>query len=129
MKWLRLYQKIDLFLQITLVLVWLCSIIFKMEEWTLPGYFVVGSFQALSVIIHLFLNHEKGRGRRYVTRITFGLIAYWILVIVSMLFDLQMSFIEPFVFAMLLAQFFLAPVLSVVYLLVCSHEGYRLKKI
>lgn len=79
----------------------------------LVGYFVVGSLQVISMIIHAIKswNTRKGSKRFYYHRIT-----------ATVIIAASLAWVIPYFFLVWYALLFLAPVMAVYYLWICYYE-------
>lgn len=104
---MKKFKKIDLFINITLIIVFTVYWIIKQDSSFFLAYFVVGGWQVISMLIHVFNKcFTYKRGSRYiyhwvtfVSLATMPLGSYWILL-------------------------YIAPFMAIYYTYLCYHEVY-----
>lgn len=113
---MKKFKIIDTWISIILITGFLLTSLIKRDQTFIYGYFVVGAWQIISMIIHgingWFTN--KG-GKRY---------TYHFIVITLICFSLIGLLFYPFLMLVLVVLIFAAPFMAVAYTMMCYKEVY-----
>lgn len=110
---MKTFKKTDLLINIILIAFFILTIPFN---WAIYGYFIVGAWQCISMVVH-FVNKwfvEDGSARsRY----------HW-LVVFTFLAGLSGIFIYAILWVLMLILLFAAPFMALYYTWLCYNETY-----
>jgi hypothetical protein len=114
---MRTIKLIDCIMQSLLIL---AALVFalssgRMDEELFTGYFVVGGWQVLSVLVHFFYKPTYNTRMRRIYLVTLGFVAFFCLFL----------FTEALIF-ILLGLLFFSPAMAVYYLVTCIRETQQL---
>ncbi len=113
---MKKFKQMDAWISIILIIVFTMLSLIRLDDTFLIGYFVVGGWQVISMIIHAVNGWfcEKGSKRyRY----------HWIVGITLLTVLLGLG-IYPLLFIILLVLLFIAPLMAVWYCWLCYEEVY-----
>ncbi|MFT3979818.1 MAG: hypothetical protein QM687_05055 [Ferruginibacter sp.] len=111
---MKKFKQIDLIISIALIIIFLIYGILSKDFKFITGYFVVGGWQVISMLVHQF-NHwfiQKGSSRLFYHNMVVILIAVTAFSLLIPLFSLVLLFF----------LLFAAPVMAVMYSLICYNE-------
>lgn len=109
---MKTFKKADLIFQVALIVTFTILVLLKVVN-IVTAYFVVGSIQVLSMLIHAVTkrNTRKGSKRYYYHRIT--------AIIISVA---ALSCVTPLIFIALYSLLFFAPFMAIYYVWICFYE-------
>ena len=113
---MKKFKQIDVWVSMSLILAFAIVSIIRFDLTFITGYFVVGGWQLISMLVHAINGWfcESGTARlRY----------HWTITITIMLILLGLA-IYPLLFFILLALLFIAPFMAIGYTRICYHEVY-----
>lgn len=113
---MKTFKLIDFWVSAGLIIVFTVLSIFKQDYTFIAGYFVVGAWQVISMLVHTFkrLFCEKGGPR----------LQYHKIVIVVLSCTLTGFLIYPLLLVMLYVLLFTAPFMAIYYTWLCYREVY-----
>ena len=113
---MKRFKQIDTWVSVTLIVGFAFWALIKFDYTLIYGYFVVGCWHVVSMIIHGINGWfcEKG-GRRYYYQ--------WVVGSIFVIAALGMV-LYPVLFVLLVGLLFLAPFMAVLYTCLCYHEVY-----
>ena len=111
---MKTFKKIDLWISILLIGFFLLLSLIKLDHTFLYGYVVVGSWQIISMLVHVFTGYftSKRYSRHY----------YHLLIICILCILLVGWAIYPLAFFVMMVLLFGAPVMAVIYTIICYNE-------
>ncbi|MEO5941935.1 MAG: hypothetical protein ABIP30_03155 [Ferruginibacter sp.] len=113
---MKKFKIIDTWISIILITGFLLTSLIKRDETFIYGYFVIGGWQVISMIIHgingWFTN--KGSGR----------FAYHCLVAVIIGLSLLGALVYPVLYLVMIVMIFSAPIMAIGYTMMCYKEVY-----
>lgn len=113
---MKTFKKYDFWIQVSLLISFLVASLIRMDETFVVGYFVVGAWQLISMLIHFFNNwfNEKGTVRYYYHWTTFILVACMLI-----------GCIIYYFFVVFVPLLFFAPFMALFYAWLCYKELYH----
>ena len=125
---MKRFKVIDSWISIILIPVFLIVGFITMSTKALPGYFIVGGWQIISMIIHSvnrwFTEHGEQRSRYHKIILVLALVVTGLIG----LSQLNEFFLVPLLFIMFLLLI-LSPVMAIYYTYICYEETYvRMKR-
>ncbi len=113
---MKTYKLIDFWVSAGLIAVFLIAALIKLDETFLFGYCIVGAWQIISMLVHIWSGWftEKGSSRYN----------YHMLVIILSLIYLSGFIFYAFLFVLMYLMVFAAPIMAVYYTCLCYNEIY-----
>lgn len=110
------FKKYDFIIQLILILGFLIASFIKLDYTFVIGYFVVGGYQVISMLVHYFNDclDEKGTVRYNYHRVT--------LIVVAIMFA---GLLLPFLLFIFGIMLFAAPFMALYYAWICYDEIYH----
>ena len=111
---MKTFKKIDCWINFLLIGFFFAFSLIKLDHSFLYGYFIVGTWQVTSMLVHVFTGYftSKHYSRYY----------FHAIVIVLLILKLLGWIVYPLAFIVLIGLLFAAPVLAVVYSIICYNE-------
>ena len=120
---MKKFKTIDCWMSILLIAGFLIASIIRLDLTFIVGYFVVGGWQLISILVHFFNKAfvEKGEARDGYQKYVFLFI-----IIVAILFPLALLFkiVAIPLLIVLFILLFCAPFMAVYYTYLCYHETF-----
>lgn len=109
------FKTIDFIIQVFLVIYLTITSMVNMDRTFIYGYFIVGGWQVISMIVHQINKWYTNQGSRrfYYHRIT-----------AATLFIIPSGFIIPNFFIVWVPLLFVAPIMAIYYLAICYREVF-----
>ncbi|MBS1495261.1 MAG: hypothetical protein JSU03_01415 [Bacteroidetes bacterium] len=111
------FKFFDTWMSIILITVFLIASVINMDETFIYGYFVVGGWQIISMVIHAINGWFTAKG-------SIRILYHWVVAIVIALTILGLL-VYPILYLMLFILLFAAPIMAIVYTTICYDETYR----
>lgn len=111
---MKTFKKIDCWINLLLIVFFFIYSLIKLDDSFIYGYFIVGGWQILSMLVHVFTGNftSKPYSRYYYH----GLIIFLLIVL------LIGWFLNPLAFVVLIGLLFAAPIMAVIYSIICYNE-------
>lgn len=122
---MKTYKQIDFWGSLFLITAALVSLMFDFVIAYGIGYFVLGAWQFVSFIVHLFLKQFKDI---YRFSYNIAIIIILILFIISAIY-INYNQYSNFIFFILYAMLIVSPILATLYTIICYHEAYGAKSL
>jgi len=113
---LKTFKIFDVLAQLLIIVVFLVGSFWANQQWMLTGYFVVGSWQVLSMLIHQINKWHLQKGSR---RWYYHIIATTILIIIIT------AIIIPSLFMVWFIMLVAAPIMALFYAFICYREVFH----
>ena len=112
---MKTFKHIDLYIQIALIISLTIASLINHDSTFLVAYFVVGTWQAISMVVHQYNKwHIRKEGRRY----------YYQRIVVCTLLLMAFAFLIPYLFIFWYLLLFTAPFLAIYYTAICYREVF-----
>ena len=113
---MKKFKRIDFWISCILITMFLVLSLIKMDETFIIGYFVVGGWQVISMIIHAVNNWftQKGGARH-----SYHWTVFWLFILTGTCF-----FIPVIILFILFPMLFAAPFMALYYTWLCYNEVY-----
>lgn len=126
---MKLFKQIDLFISISLIIVFTIlvlqtehfGLVYNNFNLLITGYFVVGGWQVISMLVHVF-------ARKFVQKSKIRVIYHGIVLIVITL-GLSIFIIPEFGLLILFLLLYTAPFMAVFYTFICYYELRNINKV
>ena len=116
---MRTLKKVDLFVQVVLILGFAITTVSQNSNAFILGYFVVGAWQGASMVVHTLKSwHTRKGSARSI---------YQVVTVVVLLLAV-LSFTLPIIIYFFFALLFLAPFMAITYAAICYHETFYYTK-
>ena len=113
---MKKFKQADYFISLLLILVFVIISFINQDITWIIGYFVVGGWQVISMIIHAFFGwFTVKNSRRYV---------YQYIVLIIIVLALLGLIVEPILVLLAFPMLFAAPVMAIYYTWICYEEVY-----
>ncbi len=111
---MKIFKKIDLWISILLLGFFFIYSLIRLDGTFLYGYVMVGSWQLISMLVHQFKGYftSKYYSRHY----------YHILIVLALILLIVGWVIYPLAFLVLIVLLFAAPIMAVIYTVICYNE-------
>ena len=110
---LKTFKRIDLVGQLVLILGFAITTLTINQDAFLLGYFIVGAWQGLSMVMHVANGwHVRNGSPRSI---------YHIITVVTIILAL-LALVLPFMFIFFIVLLFLAPIMAISYAVICYRE-------
>lgn len=114
---MKKFKQTDYFISLLLILVFVIISFINQDMTWIVGYFVVGGWQVISMIIHTVFGWFTAKNsRRYI---------YQYLVLIIIVLALLGFVIKPILFLLAYPMLFAAPVMAIYYTWICYEEVYE----
>ncbi len=113
---MKTYKQIDFWVQVILISVFVAASLINRDYTFIAGYFTVGAWQVISMIVHQLKGCYTGKKMRryyYHRIILFAVIAMCLVAII------------PYFFMVYYVLLFVAPIMALYYLKICYHETFQ----
>ena len=109
------FKTIDFIIQVFLIISFIIKSTLNIDQTFIYGYFIVGGWQVISMIVHQINKWYTNQGSRrfYYHRIT-----------AATLFIIPSGFIIPNFFIVWVPLLFVAPIMAIYYLAICYREVF-----
>lgn len=114
---MKKFKQTDYLISLLLILVFVVMSFINQDMTWIVGYFVVGGWQVISMIIHAFFGwFNVKNSRRYV---------YQYIVLIIIVLALLGLIVKPILFLLAYPMLFAAPVMAIYYTWICYDEVYE----